>query len=190
MQSDPIGLGGGINTYLYAYANPTKYIDPNGLAGWDSPEAWGAAPSPSLSGGIWTGFGPTVNAHMIIAGGSQTIQSLTNILTGETCAVSVTCGRIGPGILVEGGVAYNGSINGPQCGKDLDGLSFQISGALVSPAGGGTGDVGIGDGGSLGAGSSLGSGAGFYVGVGVCKLEVIGECMFTPEECKDGNCEK
>lgn len=30
IQSDPIGLRGGINTFLYALASPLKYIDPDG----------------------------------------------------------------------------------------------------------------------------------------------------------------
>lgn len=32
VESDPIGLDGGLNTYLYAYADPIRRIDPFGLA--------------------------------------------------------------------------------------------------------------------------------------------------------------
>jgi RHS repeat-associated protein len=31
VESDPIGLGGGVNIYGYAYSNPVRWIDPNGL---------------------------------------------------------------------------------------------------------------------------------------------------------------
>ncbi|WP_227470590.1 RHS repeat-associated core domain-containing protein [Massilia sp. YMA4] len=47
MQSDPIGLDGGINTYGYALGNPVFYTDPKGLF----------VPALIIAGRVaWTGY--------------------------------------------------------------------------------------------------------------------------------------
>lgn len=52
MQSDPIGLDGGINTYTYVSASPLKDTDPTGLVKWAG-EVYSLAFTPGLGGAVY-----------------------------------------------------------------------------------------------------------------------------------------
>jgi RHS repeat-associated protein len=164
LTSDPIGLAGGTNTFAYVVNNPLKHIDPKGLD-------------------IWTGTMINVSLNVLVVGGSISYGHIINQSTGERCFVRVLCGRGGVG--VGGGMGTRHTISGfsPLCGKNLDGFSFELSGEMLPPGGPGAGgSVGGGSGVGVGVSGRPGIGIGFFLGIDVCKLEVL-RCFHSPCGC-------
>jgi RHS repeat-associated protein len=143
VESDPLGLPGGINTYNYARGNSEWWIDPSGLE--------------ACPGGQWSqDFGDMQVSFAFggyISTGRVNYTCRTN--TSTKCSGNVTC--IGGGVIAGAGIAWNlyGYAVGAPNTKDLEGWSgWQVAGSLgpfgvQAPEGGGV---------SVSAGISLGAG--------------------------------
>jgi RHS repeat-associated protein len=144
IESDPIGIEGGLNTYAYVENNPVNAIDLFGLATYS------------------IGLGGSLQQT---AAGASASGSIGFDSSGQVCMQFTTCGRIGPG--ESAGATVNFTVGeGNFCdGNSASGGVFAEGGAGLF--GGGSTDYGT-SGASATSGFNIGVGGGAAVGSQAC----------------------
>ncbi len=111
-------------------------------------------------------FGLQGAAHIGIAGGSYSVNSYIG-QDGNICVASTACVRLGPGIMVQGGVTTGvGVTNGGV--ENVQGFSGGIGGDIGIPGAMAGGALTVGGTSAGGVKGHVGTGAGISVGVDIC----------------------
>ena len=145
IQSDPIGLNGGVNTYGYVGGNPLTYYDPFGLVEWTG------TISIKQVGVKVKGIGFTLHESISILLHSECIDGKSAFARYVVSNISSTSENVGKlGIGFTGEITASDDFSIPAKGSAIGDFSLDVSGAIF-----GSGQIDIGSISGFVAGNAL-----------------------------------